>query len=231
LLQKHPLVATATAVAAARHSPPPQPRSLRGFIVVVSSSSLPSPLSHPPLFCDLFDCCVCSVVVSSPLPHPVVAILPTASAIVIVVVVVVIIVVIVAVVIVVVTYYPPLRVICLIVVCMSIAISSCSLLVRLLPLPNRDKSDRRSLSLLSLFISVFVLLLARGASPAGRSSLRQTSDDDDTTTNRPLPSHSAVVVVASSSPPRGGHFRVTPSAHSSHEWPVDAFPPFVAQFA
>ena len=45
----HPLVATATAVAAARHSPPPQPRSLRGFIVVVSSSSLPSPLSPPPL--------------------------------------------------------------------------------------------------------------------------------------------------------------------------------------
>ena len=30
----------------------------------------------PPLFCDLFDCCVCSVVVSSPLPHPVVAIPP-----------------------------------------------------------------------------------------------------------------------------------------------------------
>ena len=35
MLQKHPLVATATAVAAARHSLPPQPRSLRGFIVVV----------------------------------------------------------------------------------------------------------------------------------------------------------------------------------------------------
>jgi len=33
---------------------------------------------------DLFDCCVCSVIVSSPLPHRVVAILPTASAIVIV---------------------------------------------------------------------------------------------------------------------------------------------------
>jgi hypothetical protein len=54
LLQKHPLVATATAVAAARHSPPPQPRSLRGFIVVVffvvivSSSALPSPPSSPP---------------------------------------------------------------------------------------------------------------------------------------------------------------------------------------
>jgi hypothetical protein len=100
----HPLVATATAVATARHSPPPQPRLLSGFIVVVvvvSSSSLPSPLSFPPLFCDLFDCCVCSVVVSSPLPHPVVAIPPTASAIVIVVVVVLVIVV------VVVVYYPP----------------------------------------------------------------------------------------------------------------------------
>ena len=86
--------------------------------------------------------------------------------------------------------------ICLIVVCMSIAVSSCSLLVRLLPLPNRDESDRRSLSLLSSFISVVVLLLARGASPAGRSSLRQTSDDDDTTTNRTSPSHSVVVVIA-----------------------------------
>ena len=53
LLQKHPLVATATAVAAARHSPPPQPRLLRGFIVVVFvvivlSSALPSPPSSPP---------------------------------------------------------------------------------------------------------------------------------------------------------------------------------------
>ena len=53
MLQKHPLVATATAVAAARHSPPPQPRSLRGFIVVVSvvivsSLALPSPPSSPP---------------------------------------------------------------------------------------------------------------------------------------------------------------------------------------
>jgi hypothetical protein len=27
------------------------------------------------------------------------------------------------------------------------------------------------------------------------------------------------------------HFCVTPSAHSSHEGPVDAFPPFVARFA
>jgi len=32
---------------------------------------------------DLFDCCVCSVVVFSPLPHPVVAISPTASTIII----------------------------------------------------------------------------------------------------------------------------------------------------
>jgi hypothetical protein len=53
LLQKHPLVATATAIAAACHSPPLQPRSLRGFIVVVfviivSSSALPSPPSSPP---------------------------------------------------------------------------------------------------------------------------------------------------------------------------------------
>jgi len=32
---KHPLVATATAVVAACHSPPLQPQSLRGFIVIV----------------------------------------------------------------------------------------------------------------------------------------------------------------------------------------------------
>ena len=67
--------------------------------------------------------------------------------------------------------------------------------------------DGQFIVVLSSFISVVVLLLARGASPAGRSSLRQTSDNDDTTTNRPSPSHSAVVVVASSSPPRVGHFR------------------------
>jgi hypothetical protein len=53
LLQKHPLVATATVVAAARHSPPPQPRSLRSFNVIVfgvivSSLALPSPPSYPP---------------------------------------------------------------------------------------------------------------------------------------------------------------------------------------
>ena len=32
---KHPLIATATAVAAACHSPPPQPRLLRGFLIFV----------------------------------------------------------------------------------------------------------------------------------------------------------------------------------------------------
>ena len=70
---------------------------------------------------------------SSPLPHPVVAIPPTASAIVvvvvvvavvivvvvIVVVVVVIVVIVIIIVIVIIAYYPPLRVIYLIVVCMS----------------------------------------------------------------------------------------------------------------
>ena len=53
MLQKHPLVATATVVAAARHLPPPQPRSLRGFNVIVfgvivSSLALPLPPSSPP---------------------------------------------------------------------------------------------------------------------------------------------------------------------------------------
>ena len=74
------------------------------------------------LFCDLFDCCVCSFIVSSPLSHPVVAIPPTTSAIVVVVVVVVVSVVDSVVVIVVVAYYPPLRVIYLIVVCMSLSL-------------------------------------------------------------------------------------------------------------
>jgi hypothetical protein len=103
MLPKHPIIATATAVAvaAARHSPPPQPRSLLGFIVVTAVTTV-----FPPLFCDLFDCCICSIVVSSPLPHPVVAILPTASAIVVVVVVFVLAVV-VLVAVVVVAYYPP----------------------------------------------------------------------------------------------------------------------------
>jgi len=35
MLPKHPLIATATVIAAARHSPPLQPRSFRGFIVVI----------------------------------------------------------------------------------------------------------------------------------------------------------------------------------------------------
>ena len=86
MLPKHPIIATATAVAAARHSPPPQPRSLRGFIVIVTAVTT----VFPRLFCDLFDCCICSVVVSSPLPCLVVAIPPTASTIVVVVVVIVV---------------------------------------------------------------------------------------------------------------------------------------------
>ena len=97
------------------HSPPPQPRSLRGFIVIlvvviviVIITAVTTVL--PPLFCDLFDCCVCSVIVSSPLPHPAIAIPPTLSTIVVIVVVVIM---------AVVAYSPPLRVICLIVVCMS----------------------------------------------------------------------------------------------------------------
>ena len=143
LLQKHPLVATATAVAAARHSPPPQPRSLCGFIVVVVVVVLvvifivivtAVTTVFPPLFCDLFDCCV---IVSSPLPHPVVAIPPTASAIVVVVVVSVV----AFVAVVVVAYYPPLRVICLIVVCACPRPSSCRLPVA----PPRPSTSRRLL--------------------------------------------------------------------------------------
>ena len=57
------------------------------------------------------------------------------------------------------------------------------------------------MSLLLSFISIVVLLLTRGALPAGRLSLRQTSDDNNTMKNPLSPSHSAVVVVASSSPP------------------------------
>jgi len=91
MLPKHPIIATATAVAvaAARHSSPPW--SLRGFILVVVVIVIVTAVTtiFPPLFCDLFDCSICSVVVSSPLPHPV-AIPPTASAIVIVVIIVVV---------------------------------------------------------------------------------------------------------------------------------------------
>jgi hypothetical protein len=47
--------------------------------------------------------------------------------------------------------------------------------------------------LLLSFISVVLFLLAWGASPAGRSSLRQTSDDNNTTTD--------LIDVAVSSPP------------------------------
>ena len=71
MLPKHPIIATATAVAVATdcHSPPLW--SLRGFIVVVVVVVIITAVTtvFPPLFCDLFDCCICSVVVSSPLPH------------------------------------------------------------------------------------------------------------------------------------------------------------------
>jgi len=115
MLPKHPIIATTTAVAVAtgRHLPPPQPRSLRGFIVVAVIIVIITAVTtvSPPLSCDLFDCCVCSVVVSCPLPHLVVAILTTASAIVVVVVVVIVVVVVVVIVVVVVdvviAYYPP----------------------------------------------------------------------------------------------------------------------------
>ena len=125
MLPKQTIITTATAVAIAadRHLPPPQPRSLRGFIVavVVIVIVIVTAITtvSPPLFCDLFDCCICSVVASSPLPHPVVAIPPTASAIVVIVVVVVVASV---VIIVVVAYYPPLCVIYFIVMCMSLSL-------------------------------------------------------------------------------------------------------------
>ncbi len=82
-----PLATTTTTVAPWLHC-----RCCCRLVIVTAVTTV-----FPPLFCDLFDCCVCSVVVSSPLPHPVVAILPTASAIVIVFVVVIVVVV----------YYPP----------------------------------------------------------------------------------------------------------------------------
>jgi len=118
-------------VAAARHSPPPQPRSLRGFIVAVVIVVIFTAVTtvFPPLDCDLFDCRVCSFVMSSPRPHQVVAIPPTASAIVVVVVVVVVAVVVGIVIVVVIAYYPPLCMIYLIVVCMSLSLvmsSPCS---------------------------------------------------------------------------------------------------------
>ena len=55
------------------------------FVVIVTAVTT----IFPPLFCDLFDCCICSVIVSSPLPHPV-AIPPTASTIVVIVIVIVV---------------------------------------------------------------------------------------------------------------------------------------------
>jgi hypothetical protein len=123
MLPKQTIITTATAVAIAadRHLPPPQPRSLRGFIVAVVVIVIVTAITtvSPPLFCDLFDCCICSVVASSPLPHPVVAIPPTASAIIVVVVVVVVASV---VIIVVVAYYLPLCVIYFIVMCMSLSL-------------------------------------------------------------------------------------------------------------
>ena len=99
MLPKHRIIATATAiaVAAARHSPPLQSRLLCGFVVaadVVIVIGTAVTTVSPALSCDLFDCCVCSVVVSSPLPHLVVAIPPTASTIVIVVIVIIVVVII-----------------------------------------------------------------------------------------------------------------------------------------
>ena len=74
LLLKHPLVATATAVAAACHLPPLQPQSLRGFIVIVIVVIVivtAVTTVSPPLFCDLLLSCVLppsSHNISSPSP-------------------------------------------------------------------------------------------------------------------------------------------------------------------
>ncbi len=75
--------------------PPPPPGHIRVVDVnVINDNIIQPPHDHCELphhavqsvvgITDLCDCCVCSVVVSSPLPHPVVAISPTASTIVIV---------------------------------------------------------------------------------------------------------------------------------------------------
>jgi len=75
--------------------PPPPPGHIRVVDVnVIYDNIIQPPHDHRELphravqseagITDLFDCCVWFVVVSSPLPHPVVAISPTASAIVIV---------------------------------------------------------------------------------------------------------------------------------------------------
>jgi len=69
--------------------PPPSPGHIRVVHVdVINDNIIQPPHDHRELphravqfeagITDLFDCCVCSVVVSSPLPHPVVAILPFA---------------------------------------------------------------------------------------------------------------------------------------------------------
>ena len=70
MLPKHPIIANATAVAApARHLPPPQPRSLPGFIVIVVVVVIVTAITtiFPLLSCDLFDCCVFCLS-SCPLP-------------------------------------------------------------------------------------------------------------------------------------------------------------------
>ncbi len=75
--------------------PPPPPGHIRVVDVdVIDNNIIQPPHDHHELphlavqseagITDLFDCCVCSVVVSSPLPHLVVAISPIASAIIIV---------------------------------------------------------------------------------------------------------------------------------------------------
>jgi hypothetical protein len=102
---------------------------------------------------------------------------------------------------------------------MSIAVSSCSLLVCLLPLPNRDDCRRH--------------LRHRPPPRSGRlagGTIILAAD-----VGRQRHDNESPVAVAF-----GGRRRrivrtrsidVTPSAHSSHEGPVDAFPPFVARFA
>ncbi len=71
--------------------PPPPPSHIRVVDVdVIDDIIIQPPHDHRELphravqseagITDLFDCYVCSVIVSSPLPHPVVAISPTASA-------------------------------------------------------------------------------------------------------------------------------------------------------
>ena len=89
--------------------PPSSPIFCRGRVLfgVITTSSLKPPL--PPTLTNvfLFNCCVCFVVVSSPLPHPVVDILPIISAIVVVVVVVAAPFVVVVVVLFIAIYHPP----------------------------------------------------------------------------------------------------------------------------